>query len=128
MSDLDGDKYMNFGECVARRFGSYQDGLTKPDRDEMKEHWKKLVKADYETKNAKHHPLLKVGSAGEELAVHIDDQARIMDVVVQKWEPRQCAALAGRVGLINVVRPAEKQLKFSDPVQQVKHEAAAVAL
>ena len=105
---------MNFGECVARRFGSYQDRLTKTDREEMREHWKKLVKADYESKGEEHHHLLKIGTAGDELAVHIDDKDRIMDVVGQKWESRQCAALAGRVSLINVIRPAEKQLEFSD--------------
>lgn len=67
--------------------------------------------------NEKHH--CKSSTIREQLCA-------VVDVVVQKWEPRQCAALAGRVGLINVTRPAEKQLKFSHPIQQVKHEAAAL--
>ena len=94
-----------------------QAGFSDEDKEQMKKHWKKVVKEDYTARGLQTH-LLKVGTRVEVVAVHIERSQQLMNIVYNEWRQKKQEALRRELELLNTTGDAEQQLDIVNIEQQ----------
>lgn len=99
----DGTCYRNFEEAMARRGLRLQDD----DRKKLKEIWKLLVKALYQSQG-RPVQLLRVGRGVHKTAVPDEHDAAIMDQACRKWQVYKIRKMRKDLAQVNVATPAQQ--------------------